>query len=67
MSLVLMGKTMLIKSLILFSVDGWSCVPSLYLPAAKLWWDVQGAVVAAAWVQEGLEELSHVEGLEGRW
>ena len=26
---------------------------------------VQGAV--AAWVQEGLEELSHVEGQEGRW
>ena len=26
--------------------------------------DVQGAV--AAWVQEGLEELSHVEGQEGR-
>ena len=25
---------------------------------------VQGAV--AAWVQEGLEELSHVEGQEGR-
>ena len=25
----------------------------------------QGAV--AAWVQEGLEELSHVEGQEGRW
>ena len=67
MSLVLMGKTMLSKSLILFSVDGWSCVPSLYLPAAKLWWDVQGAVVAAARAQEGLEELSHVEGLEGRW
>ena len=26
---------------------------------------VQGAV--AAWVQEGLEELSHVEGQEGQW
>ena len=26
---------------------------------------VQGAV--AAWAQEGLEVLSHVEGLEGRW
>ena len=26
---------------------------------------VQGVV--AAWVQEGLEELSHVEGQEGRW
>ena len=26
--------------------------------------DVQGAV--AAWAQEGLEELSHVEGQEGR-
>ena len=26
---------------------------------------VQGAV--AAWAQEGLEELSHVEGQEGRW
>ena len=27
--------------------------------------NVQGAV--AAWVQEGLEELSQVEGQEGRW
>ena len=26
---------------------------------------VQGAM--AAWVQEGLEELSHIEGQEGRW
>ena len=26
---------------------------------------VQGVV--AAWVQEGLEELSHVEGQEGQW
>ena len=26
---------------------------------------IQGAV--AAWVQEGLEELSHVEGQEGWW
>ena len=26
---------------------------------------VQGAM--AAWVQEGLEELSHVEGQEGWW
>ena len=29
MSLVLMRETMLSKSLILFYVDGWSCVPSL--------------------------------------
>ena len=27
--LVLMGRVMLSKSLIQFSVDGWSCVPSL--------------------------------------
>ena len=27
---------MLSKSLIQFSVDGWSCVPSSYLPVAKL-------------------------------
>ena len=26
---------------------------------------VQGAM--AVWAQEGLEELSHVEGQEGRW
>ena len=26
---------------------------------------IQGAM--AAWVQEGLEELSHVEGQEGQW
>ena len=26
---------------------------------------IQGAV--AAWVQEGLEELLHVQGQEGRW
>ena len=30
--LVLMGGAMLSKSLIQFSVDGWSCVPSHYLP-----------------------------------
>ena len=29
MCLVLMGGAMLSKSLIQFSVDGWSCVPSL--------------------------------------
>ena len=29
LDLVLKGRTMLIKSLIQFSVDGWSCVPSL--------------------------------------
>ena len=29
LGLVLMGRTMLSKSLILFSVDGWGCVPSL--------------------------------------
>ena len=29
MGLVLMGKAMLSKLLIQFSVDGWSCVPSL--------------------------------------
>ena len=26
---------------------------------------IQGAV--AAWAQEGLEKLTHVEGQEGRW
>ena len=31
LGLVLMGKPMLSKSLIQFSVDGWGCVPSLYL------------------------------------
>ena len=30
LGLVLMGRTMLSKSLIQFSVDGWDCVPSLY-------------------------------------
>ena len=29
---------MLSKSLVQFSVDGWSCVCSPYLPGAKLWW-----------------------------
>ena len=29
LGLVLMGRAMLIKSLIQFSVDTWSCVPSL--------------------------------------
>ena len=29
---VLMGRAMLSKSLIQFSVDGWSCVPSLLFP-----------------------------------
>ena len=31
LGLVLMGRPMLSKSLIQFSVDGWGCVPSLYL------------------------------------
>ena len=31
LDLVLMGGAMLSKSLIQFSVDGWSCVPSLLL------------------------------------
>ena len=30
LGLVLMGGTMLNKSLIQFSLDGWSCVPSLF-------------------------------------
>ena len=30
LGLVLMGGTMLSKSLIQFSFDGWSCVPSLF-------------------------------------
>ena len=29
LGLVLMGRAMLSKSLIEFSVDGWSCIPSL--------------------------------------
>ena len=29
LGLVLMGRTMLSKSLIQFSVDGWNCVPSV--------------------------------------
>ena len=29
LDLVLMGRAMLSKSLIQFSVDGWNCVPSL--------------------------------------
>ena len=29
LGLVLMGRTMLSKSLIKFSIDGWDCVPSL--------------------------------------
>ena len=37
--LVLMGSTMLSKSLIQFFVDGWGCVPSLSLTWwYKLWW-----------------------------
>ena len=35
--LVLMGRTMLSKSLIQFSVDGWSCVPSMLFTWGKLW------------------------------
>ena len=31
LGLVLLGRAMLSKSLIQFSVDGWSCVPSLLL------------------------------------
>ena len=38
LGLVLMGGAMLSKPLIQFSVDGWSCVPSLLLPGAELWW-----------------------------
>ena len=38
MGLVLMGGAMLSKSLIQFSVDGWSVFPPCYLPGAKLWW-----------------------------
>ena len=38
LGLVLVGGAMLIKSLIQFSVDGWSCFTPCYLPEAKLWW-----------------------------
>ena len=39
LGLVLMGRAMLSKSLIQFSIDGWSCVPSLlFTPAAARGW-----------------------------
>ena len=34
----LMGRVMFRKSLIKFSVDGWSCVPSLLFTWGLLWW-----------------------------
>ena len=48
----------------------WEALPHAPTPGARggSWEDqphVQGAVAARA--QEGLEELSHVEGQEGRW
>ena len=36
--LFLMGRDMLNKPLIQFSVDGQGCVPSLFLSETKLWW-----------------------------
>ena len=46
--------------------SGWEEQPQAW--GQGRWWEdqphVQGAV--AAWAQEGLEELSHVEGQEGR-
>ena len=36
LGLVLMGGAMLSKSLIQFSVDGWGCVPSCYLPGEEI-------------------------------
>ena len=45
-----------------------SLVPPREQETVVVWEDqphIQGAV--AAWAQEGLEELSHVEGQEGRW
>ena len=49
---------------------GWEELPHAPMPAARgggreVRPHVQGAVTARA--QEGLEELSHVEGQEGRW
>ena len=38
LGLVLIGRALLGKSLIQFSIDGWGCVPSLLFTWAKLWW-----------------------------
>ena len=52
-----------------FRTDGWEELPHAPKPEAKGGGQedqphLQGAV--AAWAQEGLEELSHVEGQEGQ-
>ena len=38
LGLGLMGRAILNKSLVQFSVEGWAVLPPCYLPGAKLWW-----------------------------
>ena len=44
---LLMGKAMLSKSLIQFSVDGWSCVPSLLFPWGQTMKEVMKVMVTS--------------------
>ena len=47
------------------SIDGWEEPPHAQGKGQQLGGATLGTVAARA--QEGLEELSHVEGKEGRW
>ena len=47
MGLVLIGGIMLSKSLIQFSVDGWSCVPSLLFTLVQIMVEVMKIMVTS--------------------
>ena len=51
MGFVLMGRAMLSKSLIQFSVDEQGCVPSLLFPMAKLWMVAVMMVMATSFLR----------------
>ena len=40
---------------------------SLLITGVQLIRLFEGALLVAVWAQEGLEELSHIEGQEGWW
>ena len=58
LGLVLMGGTLLSKSLIQFSVDGWSCVPSLLFTWGQTMVEVMKTMVPYIWARLVMEARS---------
>ena len=63
MGLVLIGRFMLSKSLIQFSVDGWSCVPSLLFTWAQTMVEVMKIMVTSLKRSHAWTAAAHASNL----